>query len=167
MYCRFYRLGNSPAQSMGRVNSRFVGLLTDMSRRHASTVLLRLPSCSPVTRFRGKRSSSMLTVHPEQHHSGRVQVFHLIPLFSRTRMRVSQKWGRAFATKAGAIYVCFDRAFLSYISIAVCGLKIKVISSAVLNIFAFFVKRSLRFSVNSITQSVCHAISTSAWIKSR
>ena len=42
----------------------------------------------------------------------RVQVLHLIPLFSRTRIRVPlDKRGRVFATKAGAILNCVKSFF--------------------------------------------------------
>ena len=51
------------------------------------THILRLLSSSPMTCFRRKRMSSILTAQCRNLH--RVQVFHLIPLFSRTRSRVS------------------------------------------------------------------------------
>ena len=50
------------------------------------THILRLLSSSPMTCFRRKRMPSILTAQCRNLH--RVQVFHLIPLFSRTRSRV-------------------------------------------------------------------------------
>ena len=66
-----------------------------MSRRCAPTVLPCLPSCSPVTRFRGKRSPFMLTVHPDPNWFGPCSGVTPDSLVQRTRMRVSPTGGVA------------------------------------------------------------------------
>lgn len=83
----------------------FVGLLTDMFRRLPASVHPS-PSQLFANDLLSQKKDALHTYSTMQEKPlHRVQVFHLIPLFSRTRLRVSPKRGkgRAIATKIGAI----------------------------------------------------------------
>lgn len=88
-----------------RRGSPFVGLLTDMFRGGTLSAPPSPSQLSPVTRFRGKGRRSMLTAQRDK-KSRRVQVLHLVPLFSEQECVSCPGWGRgrAFATKAGALW---------------------------------------------------------------
>ena len=101
---RFYGMHKRP-NTLVSGSHLFVGLLTDMFRRLPANAHPS-PSQFFTNDLLSQKKDALHTYSTIQQKSlHRVQVFHLIPLFSRTRLRVSPQKGRgrAIATKIGAI----------------------------------------------------------------